>query len=759
MSRGLLSVVGIGLFVFGFLLFVGYARGHRTATADGGYPVIGRQEIALGRIQEEAIRWTTTTNHREIGMLYIVFGTIAALWGGFDAMMMRTHLLTPAADLWTEQTYNELFTMHGITMLIFFLGPVFFGLGNYFLPLLIDAEDMAFPRLNAVGFWMLPPALILARAGIIAEMTGTVLSMLVPDNLIAVLLVLREPALGWTLYPPLSSASPDPQIDFLLLGLHLSGIATTIAVLNFIVTIVYERGEDVGWANLDIFSWNMLVTSAIALFAFPLLGSAVLMLLLDRNLGTTFFATEGGGPILWQHLFWFWGHPEVYIVFLPATGLMSLILPKFVGRQLFGFKFIVYSTFAIGVLSFGVWAHHMFVSGMDPRVRASFMATSIAIAIPSAIKVFNWITTIWNGDVKLAAPTILCVGSIGLFIIGGVTGVFLAVVPIDIIYHGTYYVVGHFHLIIMGIIPMMMFAASYYWYPLLTNRMYDRRLAIFQSVLLVAGSALTFMTLMVLGFLELPRRFAVYPAEYANLQVIATIGAYLIGLSVLMWLYNMIWSYWNGQPLESADPWELKTTGQFTREWQWFEDRLEREQGIPPSEPETVRPSAVPAPAERPPFWQRIKETGSTFLQDAFAGAVGGFIGTMLMSGVLFAAVILGFFDLAGFADLASLIGLPPSVGLGYAIFIAGGMTTWALLFLAFAEYLPGELSLVSGLWYATIVSFGFLIAFYTDQTGLELVGYIVFSVVAHWMYGLGLAGTIEYLEGRRPAPPAEGEP
>ncbi|OLZ41037.1 cytochrome C oxidase subunit I [Natrinema saccharevitans] len=754
MNRALAEVSLFGLVLVGCLLTVALARRWRAEpSTDGGYARERRRRLSLADAKAAAVRWTTTTNHREIGLLYIAFGTVAAIWGGIDGMMIRTHLLTPEATLWTEGTYNELFTMHGLTMLIFFVTPVFFGIGNYFLPLLIGADDMAFPRLNAVGFWLLPPSLLLARFGIIAEVTGAILAVVVPADRLSVLLAFKEPAIGWTVYPPLSLA-PNPQTNFLLLGLHLSGIATTIGALNFITTVVYERDESIGWANLDIFSWNILVTSAIIIFAFPLLGTALLMLLFDRNLGTTFFAVEGGGPILWQHLFWFWGHPEVYIIFLPATGLMSLILPKFVGRKLFGFKFIVYSTIAIGVLSFGVWAHHMFVTGVDPRVRASFMATSIAIAVPSAIKVFNWITTMWNGDVRLAAPTILCVGSIGLFIVGGVTGIFLAVIPIDVVYHGTYYVVGHFHLILMGIIPLMMFAASYYWYPLLTGRMYDRRLAIFQSSLLVVGSAVTFMTLMALGFLELPRRYATYPPSYSGLQVVATVGAFIIGISVLMWLYNMLWSYFQGTPVETADPWELKATEQFTPEWQWFEDRLERERGIPPSEPEEVRPSYVPAQGERPPsLYGRIVPVAKRVASDAGTGAAGGFVGTIALTVVLLVAVALGAFDLEAFATLATFVGLPANLALGYGLFLAGGMTVWPLLFLSLGEYLPGELTLVTGLWYATVIASGFALAFYTGQSGLELVTYVLFVIVAHWIYGLGLAGTIAVLGGRQRRP------
>ncbi len=307
MNRALAEVSLFGVVVVSCLLVVLFAQRFRAeASPDGGYATGRQRRLGLGDAKAAAVRWTTTTNHREIGLLYIAFGTVAAIWGGIDAMMIRTHLLTPEANIWTEQTYNELFTMHGLTMLIFFVTPVFFGIGNYFLPLLIGADDMAFPRLNAIGFWLLPPSLLLARLGIVAEVTGAVLAVVVPTDWISVLLAFQEPAIGWTMYPPLSLA-PNPQTNFLLLGLHLSGIATTIGAINFITTIIYERDESIGWANLDIFSWNMLITSAIIVFAFPLLGTALLMLLFDRNFGTTFFAVEGGGPILWQHLLWFWG--------------------------------------------------------------------------------------------------------------------------------------------------------------------------------------------------------------------------------------------------------------------------------------------------------------------------------------------------------------------------------------------------------------------------------------------------------------------
>ncbi|QLG29362.1 cbb3-type cytochrome c oxidase subunit I [Halorarum halophilum] len=543
----------------------------------------GTQASRLTRLRAalpyDPVRWLTTVNHRDIGMLYFAFALVAALWGGTDALMIRTELITPGATVWDEETYNALFTTHGLTMLFFFVTPAFTGVANYFLPLFVGADEMAFPRVNALAFWLLPPSLMLVRAGLVTEVFGKMIEAVGPR--IPVLFLLEPPATGWTLYTPLSIAIENPQIDLMLLGLHLSGIATVLGAVNIIVTVFTERDPDVTWANLDILTWTLFTTSGIILFAFPMLGSALVMLLLDRNFGTTFFLVEGGGPLLWQHLFWFFGHPEVYILVLPAFGLVSLILPKFAGRKLFGFKFIVYSTLAIGVLSFGVWAHHMFATGIDPRLQASFMAVSLAIAVPSAVKTFNWMTTMWNGKIRLTAPMILCIGGVGLFIVGGVTGVVLASIPVDRVLHDTYYVVGHFHFIVMGVIAMMTFAASYYWFPLLTRRMFDQRMARVQAYTLVLGVLVTFFPMMFLGMDGHPRRWASYAIAmdtnplWMYLHWVATVGAAIIGVSVTLWLFNLVQSARIGAPVTTGDPWNLKETGQFSREWEWFEEQLE----------------------------------------------------------------------------------------------------------------------------------------------------------------------------------------
>jgi cytochrome c oxidase subunit 1 len=344
--------------------------------------------------------------------------------------------------------------------------------------------------------------------------------------------------------------------------------------INFIATIITERAEEVTWANLDIFSWTILTQSGLILFSFPLLGSALLMLLLDRNLGTSFFAIEAGGTMIWQHLFWFFGHPEVYILVLPPMGIVSYVLPRFAGRRLFGFKFVVYSTLAIGVLSFGVWAHHMFATGLDPRLKASFMAVSLAIAIPSAVKTFNWITTMWNGQVRLTTPMLFCIGFVSNFIVGGVTGVFNASIPVDLVLHDTYYVVGHFHYVVMGAIAFAGFAGLYYWFPLVSGRMYQRRLGKIHFWLWMIGSNITFLAFLVLGYGGMPRRYATYLPQFATSHQAATFGALLMFVGGIIWLYNFVVSWIEG-PQVDGDPWNLRETGMFTNEWQWFADKQE----------------------------------------------------------------------------------------------------------------------------------------------------------------------------------------
>ncbi|USZ74272.1 cbb3-type cytochrome c oxidase subunit I [Halorussus vallis] len=501
-------------------------------------------------------RWLTTVDNRDIGVLYLVFGFATGLLGGIDALMLRTNLLSPRSGIWKTGTYDALFTMHGLTMLFLFATPVLFGLANYLVPALVGADEMAFPRVNAVAFWLLVPAAALIRAGILAELLG------VPG--------VTPAATGWTLYVPLSAEMANPQIDLLLLGLHLSGVSTIMSAINFVVTVLVER--EVAWPDLDIFSWTMLTTSGLVLFSFPVLGSALVMLLLDRNVGTTFFAVGGGGPLLWQHLFWFFGHPEVYILVLPPMGIVSLVLPRFAGRKLFGKPAVVYSTLAIGVLAYGVWAHHMFTTGIDPRIQASFMAVTLAIAVPSAVKAFNWIATLWNGRIRLVAPMLFCVGGVANFVLGGVTGVFLASIPVDRVLHGTYYVVGHFHFMLVGLSVFGLFAGVYYWFPLLTGRRYDESLARLHFWLTELGLVVAFGSMLLLGLDGLPRRMATYPPAYAPLQQVATVAAYVMALGQVLWLWNVVRSIRGGPVVEDPNVWDLDDRLR-TPEWERFDRR------------------------------------------------------------------------------------------------------------------------------------------------------------------------------------------
>ena len=565
----------MGLFLAGVAVWLARIEDWRSYTPLAGGGAVGEES---GYAHEEKpgglIRWLTTVDHKDIGILYGTFGVIAFVVGGTMVMLMRAELIAPAEDIIGAQFYNSLLTSHGITMLFLFGTPIIAAFGNYFIPLLIGADDMAFPRINAIAFWLLPPGALLIWAGFFTAPLG---------------LGIQPAQTAWTMYTPLSAGVgtgtqggvPGIGIDLMLLGLHLTGISATMGAINFIATIFTERGGDVNWANLDIFSWTILTQSGLILFSFPLLGSALIMLLLDRNFGTTFFAVEGGGPLLWQHLFWFFGHPEVYILVLPPMGLLSLIIPKFSGRKLFGFSFVVYSTLAIGVLAFGVWAHHMFTTGLDPRIQASFMAVSLAIAIPSAVKTFNWITTMWGGNVRLTAPMLFCVGAVSNFIIGGVTGVFLAAIPVDLVLHDTYYVVGHFHYIVMGLLGFAAFAGLYYWYPIFTGKMYQKTLAKWHFWLTAIGTNVTFFAMLFLGYLGMPRRYATYEFSTVTLDMVtlfhqlATLGAVMILVGQAIWIWNFVQSWYEAPTIEDSDPWNLKETNQYTHEWGWHERRME----------------------------------------------------------------------------------------------------------------------------------------------------------------------------------------
>ena len=566
-GTGQLVLAGVmGLFLIVVFRWVMHVEEWRSYSVSTGGTGTDQHETEVQEKPSGLIRWLTTVDHKDIGLMYGTFALLSFAWGGIAVVLMRTELATPPADLLGIGFYNALMTTHGITMLFLFGTPMLAAFSNYMIPLLIGADDMAFPRINAIAFWLLPPGALLIWGGLILE----------PLNI-----GIEGAQTAWTLYAPLSIEQSNPGVDLMILGLHLTGVSATMGAINFIATIFTERGENVTWANLDLFSWTVLVQSGQILFAFPLLGSALVMLLLDRNFGTTFFTIDGGGPILWQHLFWFFGHPEVYILVIPPMGLISYILPRFTGRKLFGFKFVVYSTLALGVLSFGVWAHHMFATGIDPRIRASFMAVSIAIAIPSAVKTFNWMTTMWNGSLRLKTPMLFCVGFIANFIIGGVTGVFEASIPVDLVLHDTYHVIAHFHYVIMGAIAFAIFAGVYYWFPLFTGKWYQQTLGKWHFWLTMIGTNLTFFPMILLGYGGMPRRYASYDltvgpvAYFTDLHQLATLGVYILAVGQLIFAWNIVTSWLEGPEIVDGDPWELDEVGMVTNEWDWLDRKRE----------------------------------------------------------------------------------------------------------------------------------------------------------------------------------------
>ncbi|HKZ47514.1 MAG TPA: cbb3-type cytochrome c oxidase subunit I [Thermoplasmata archaeon] len=478
-------------------------------------------------------RWLTTTNHREIGLLYITFSFTSFFVGGIFALLMRTELAYPGQQVIGDDLFNRLFSTHGTTMIFLFIIPVLVGFGNYFVPLMIGAKDMAYPRINALGFWLIPPAAILIWIG--------------------------APAVGWTYYAPLTSKdiSPGIDVDLGLLGLILIGTSSILGGINFLVTIFKMRAPGVKFSNMPLFVWGMLVTSAMVVLATPVLASALGMAFLDRNLGTCFFPTVVGAcgsatvdPILWQHLFWFYSHPAVYIMVIPAMGIISEVLPAMAGKPIFGYKAIAYSSVAIGFLGFGVWAHHMFTTGISTELRIPFMLVTVIIAIPSGVKIFNWTATLWRGRILIEAPTLFALAFIGLFTIGGISGVYNASIPVDYQLQDTYWVVAHLHYVLFGGSVMGVFAGAYFWYPYITRRMYDRNLAWAHFILTVVGMNLTFFTMHYLGLMGMPRRIADYRTEFAGLNLLASLGSGILGLGQLVFAYNMIVSRHKGKVVE-----------------------------------------------------------------------------------------------------------------------------------------------------------------------------------------------------------------
>jgi len=490
------------------------------------------------------LEWITTTDHKKIGVLYL-FTTFFffLLSGGLLALAMRTQLATPDGQILTAQQYNAAFTMHGTTMVFLFVVPVWTGFANYIIPLQLGARDMAFPRLNALSYWLL--------------LSGGVL--LYSSFLVG------PPAAGWTSYVPLSTKPFSPQLgqDLWIIGLTVLGFSSIFGALNMIVTIFSLRAPGMTFHRITLFAWSVLVTSFLLVLAMPFLTVAGVLLLFDRLAGTNFFSVgEGADPLLWQYLFWFFGHPEVYIMILPGFGVISEVLPVFSRKPIFGYKMIAYASVAIGFLSFGVFVHHMFVAGIDPVLQVFFMSSTMLIAVPTGVKVFSWVGTLWGGSLRFKTSMLFALGFLAVFTIGGISGVFLASVPVDIQLSDTYYVVAHIHYVLVGGALFSFFAAAYYWIPKMSGRLMSEKLGTIQFLIFFLGFNLAFYPMHQLGIEGMPRRTYHYvqSPEWGLLNLIATIGVYLIALSVTIFIYNFISSIvMKGGKIADDDPWEGDT--------------------------------------------------------------------------------------------------------------------------------------------------------------------------------------------------------
>jgi len=480
-------------------------------------------------------RILTTTHHAEIGLLYIGTAYVFLIAGGLMAVTMRWELATPEGNLVNPDFYASLFTVHGTAMIFLWASPVFLGFINYLLPKMIGAPDMYYPRLNALSFWLLPVA--------------------------GMLLLLGWPNVGWTGYTPLSVNMPGAGVDMWILSLHLIGTSGILGSLNFIVTTLRLRRPGITFANMPLFVWAALVTAFIIIFAVPVLAFALTLLLLDRNFGTHFYLPQSGGePILWQHLFWFFGHPEVYILAVPALGIVSELIPRLVRKPIYGYRAIAYSSVLIGILGYGVWVHHMFTTGLSITAMVPFMLMTMAVAIPSGVKVVNWEVTLFGSSIRFNTPTLFTLSTIASFIAGGVTGVFQAAIPVDFHLQDTYWVVGHMHLILFGLISQAAFAATYYYFPYFTNRMYSETLGKVHFAVTTIGQYLVFFSMLALGLQGMPRRYFGYQAEFQPLHIVATFGAILIGIGTIVFMTNLLLS-WRKGPEAKPDPWDVAKIG------------------------------------------------------------------------------------------------------------------------------------------------------------------------------------------------------
>ena len=482
-----------------------------------------------------------STDHKVIGIQYLVTAFFFYFIGGALAEVMRTELSTPDPDFVQPEFYNQLLTMHGTIMLFLWIIPAGAAFANYLIPLMIGAEDMAFPRLNGVAFWMIPPGGILLLSSFFNG----------------------APQAGWTSYPPLSLVSGKSGEEIWILSILILGTSSMLGAFNFVTTILLMRMPDMDIHSMPLFCWSMLATSGLIIIGTPVLGAALILLSFDLLAGTAFFNPAGGGdPIVYQHMFWFYSHPAVYIMILPFFGAISEILPVHARKPVFGYRAIAYSSLAISFLGLIVWAHHMFSSGTPGWLRMFFMATTMIIAVPTGIKVFSWCATIWGGKLSLNSAFIFAVGFLSSFLIGGLSGVMLAAVPFDIHVHDTYFIVAHFHYVLFGGSVFGLFAAVYHWFPKMTGRMVNETLGQIHFVMTFVGFNITFLPMHQLGLQGMNRRIALYDPQFQTLNIICTVGSYILALSTFPFIINIIWSLYKGEKA-GRNPWRA-----LTLEWQ-----------------------------------------------------------------------------------------------------------------------------------------------------------------------------------------------